>query len=164
MTKTNMGVAIKLLRGIEYIRWYAQENYKKSRGLGSSSPQEFLDKIATPMYTHALKSIKRDFNGIPIMIAWQAVNPGELQRLNNRFSEQLEVDFYNNMFMRSKEALSGYMNNKWYFLNVHNMFEGSPSQDIGTHLSNKGHELVSDIIAKELSQIIPDLLPISVGQ
>lgn len=154
MTKTNIGIALKFLFGYDYLLKYAESQYRQHRELPDTSPDQFLDEIVIPMYVDALKSIKRDFSGIPIMIAWQAISTHEIE-----FSEQLlRENFYNDMFERSKAELTGYMNDEWYFLNVHHMFDDKYRPDIATHPTNRGHTMISNVIAAHLSEIISRLV------
>ena len=152
MNRTNVGLALKMLVDYPYYEARAYDGYKKSRGLSSGRPEgmsgkqkQDLVRQTSEFYIHALKSIKRDFEGVPIMVAWQAVAPHQLVRF-----ESYGDDFYNQMFEKARFALEGYSNQEWYFVNVHRRFERDPRPYIGTHLSDEGHVLVGDFIARAI--------------
>ena len=78
---------------------------------------------------------------------WQAMAPDELAP----GSVVLGDNFYNKMFEEAKNQLGGYINAKWYFVNVHRHFAGEPRPPgIRAHLSDEGHVLVADLIAREI--------------
>ncbi|HQO35666.1 MAG TPA: hypothetical protein PLG59_13455 [bacterium] len=151
MTRTTLGYALKIMFCHEYFLNRARESYKSSRGLPNLSAQHFLDEVGIPFYIHSIRSIKRDFSGIPILLAWQAQNPSELDHLKGIYSD-LEEDYYNRMYEKVCSGLDGYMNATWSFINIHKIFENDPKPYIGTHLGNEGHKVVAEIIADKLSK------------
>ena len=119
-------------------------DYSTGNAASGKQKQDLL-RQTSEFYIHALKSIKRDFEGVPIMVAWQAVAPDELVRF-----ESFGDDFYNQMFQKVRFALQGYINQKSYFVNVHRRFEKDPRPYIRTHLSDEGHVVVGDVIARAI--------------
>ena len=150
MTKTNAGAALKIFFSSLYFQEKAKKEYAENRKISYVSHLDRLEKIAIPMYVHALESIKRDYMGVPIMVAWQAISPSRL----SQSEKELGYNFYNNMFETAKQRLNGYMNNRWYFINIHGMLENNPQQYIDVHLGNEGHRIVAGIIADEIEKIV----------
>jgi hypothetical protein len=147
MNRSNLGIALKLLVDYDDTLDRAKDGYRESRGVPSADMQAMFYTRVVPFYVHALKSIKRDYEGISVMVAWQALAPDEIAP----GTAVLGVDFYNRMFEEAKEQLAGYINTRWYFLNVHQRFEHeSRPTGIRGHLSDEGHVLVADLIAREI--------------
>jgi|GEM_PF-2705555 len=96
----------------------------------------------------SLKSIKRDFERIPIMVAWQAISPERLTQWQSDFN--FEKDFYNKMFETARSNLQGYLNEKWYFINIHRLLEGDPKPYIDAHLDDEGALVVAEMLAKAM--------------
>ena len=111
--------------------------------------QLFTD-VVEPLYINSIKSIKRDFPGIPVMIAWQAIEnaPDEFVPYGDPM-RTIETDFYNKMFEKAKAALTIYIDDKWIFLNVHKMFEDDPRL-FGFHMTKDAQAVVGDVIAQDL--------------
>lgn len=148
--KTRLGMAFKTAFSSSYFMDRAQQSYKESRGLDYTDNKRFFNEVVVPFYVSSMESIKRDFSGIPIMIAWQAKSKEEA----GNFEAELGTGYYNDMFERVSRKLDGYYNKEWYFINIHKMFEGDPRPEIATHLGNEGHKLVAGIIASELASAI----------
>lgn len=147
MTRTNMGIALKLLFSYDYFFRRAQESYRANRGIECSSPKDCLSELSLPLYVGAMQSIKRDFMGIPILIAWEASDM-------RKFDPEMGADFFNRMFEEIQRRLSRYMNDDWYFINVNAMFERDPDPSVGAHIGNKGHEIVSKLLADHVMDFI----------
>jgi len=96
-----------------------------------------------------LQSIKRDFLGIPVVLAWQAVAPKEFP-----YAEGWSAKGYDAFYAAVKSALEGYMNDDWLFINVHQHFLHDPKPYIGTHLGNEGHIAVADLIAERMAPLV----------
>jgi hypothetical protein len=150
MTKTNLGYAIKTTFFYNYYVERAAKLYRQNVGITATDRRRALETVVIPLYVHALKSIKRDFSGIPIMVAWQAIGQDEIA-----FHEQeLGEDFYDRFFTAAMHATNGYMNTGWYYLNVHAALAENPQPYIQTHLGDKGHEIVAMMIAEALLPVI----------
>jgi len=154
MTRTNVGFALKGFFDFDYFVERGREGYIVHRGLRFSGKREMFDRYAIPFFIHALKSIKRDFPGIPIVLAWQAVElaPDEFAPFGNP-REVLGNDFYNGMYERAKQELNGYMNQEWFFINVHQSLT-QDSRHIGFDLTEEGQVIVADAIAPMLGAAI----------
>jgi len=111
---------------------------------------QFFDQAIVPLYVSSLKSIKRDFPGIPIMIAWQAIetDPDEFAPYGDPL-KKFGVDFYNKMFERAKAETKDYRDDRWIYLNVHRMYQ-SDLRLFGFHLTPEAQAIVGDAIAQRL--------------
>jgi len=112
--------------------------------------KKFFDQAVVPLYIHSLKSIKRDFPGIPIMVVWQAIEnePDEFGPYGDpkrKFGE----NYYNEMFERAKAATQSYLDDKWVYLNVHRMYDPDPRL-FGFHMTPEAQAVVGDAIAQRL--------------
>jgi hypothetical protein len=156
MRRTSLGLGIKVAFGWDHFKRRSIESYQKARGLKIYSTEQALDGLATPLLVHALKSIKRDFEGVPIMVAWQAVDKemGILQRKNIISGP----GFYDHMYERCRSELGGYLNDQWYFFNVHRVAEEQPRLGLQTHLSDSAHQVVGLLLAGRVDQVMPALL------
>ena len=76
------------------------------------------------------------------MLAWQAIAPTSIQHIRTNY-DQLDDNFYNDMYDRVKQSVIGHVNDKWYFLNVHKRNESAPHHGIDTHLNDEGALLVA---------------------
>lgn len=110
-------------------------------------------EIATPLYIKAFKSIKRDFDAIPIMIAFQPIDFRVLPD-SNQLGEE-----YTDMINRTMQACKGYKNSDWYFVNLRNYWNennlwAKGKLGNGLHLSTIFQEVVSKKLTVELEPII----------
>lgn len=158
---THFGIALKQLFP-SYLLHRAREAYKNGRGMHYDKTQPFLDEYAVPFYVESLKSIKRDFDGVPIMIAWQIMQSESLK--HPYIIGELRPDFYNDMFRQAEEALRGYRNDSWIFFNTNEAVDLTQNVDFATHLSNKGHAVVADLLAKQILANATLLNNFNVGQ
>ncbi len=144
-TKTYFGVAAKQLFPNYFLK-RARDAYAAARPLPYADTQAFTDGYVVDFFVDSLKSIKRDFEGIPIMVAWQAIKTEPIRKHRNVVGT-LRPGFYNDVYEKAKSRLQGYINDKWIFVNVHKILENDPSPDINTHLSNRGHTVVARLLA-----------------
>ena len=100
-----------------------------------------------------MKSIKRDFDGVPIMVAWQAV----LQELEHLRSE-LAPDFYDKMYERTQHELLGFMNDQWHFINIHQLGRSMVQGHFECHLDDTAHAIVGNIYADQIEGLIPGII------
>lgn len=160
MNRTNLGVSLKFLVDYPHLSEQSKIGRRASRGLPTEDVGTMFHDRVVPFYIHALKSIKRDFQGVPVMVAWQALAPEEVQPWDDRLGD----DFYNQMFERARQELEGYLNPAWFFLNVHHHFEAEPRPaGIRTHLTGEGHQLVADLIAREIGARVLGMTSIDAG-
>ena len=148
MCRTRIGIALKALFAPSYFLDKARMTYQTNGAFDTSSKAAFFEKTVSPMYLDALRSIKRDFMGVPIMIAWQAY-PSSTDN-----EKDLGSGYYDKMFEDTRRGLTGYINDDWYFINVHKIFEDDPKDYIDVHLRNEGHKIVADILAEQIIKII----------
>jgi hypothetical protein len=99
--------------------------------------------VALPTYVHALRSIKRDFQGIPMMVMFQAID----WRQAFPFVDQE----YDDWTGRTEAQLKGHVNNDWIFYNLHQEWK---KRDLfkkavlyyGLHLPSGMQEIVADMV------------------
>jgi hypothetical protein len=121
----------------------AQRHYQEQ----ITAKHNTLYETVIPLYVHSLQSMKRDFMGIPLVIAFQPLNVPD--------------HHYEIMVKRVTEELTGYMNDKTYIFDLYanwkenNFYPGSLIDSV--HLSNEGHELVTEKLKKLLYPIVRGL-------
>jgi hypothetical protein len=116
-----------------------------------SSDKEFFDRYIVPLYINSLKAIKRDFPGVPIMVARQAIEsiPDEFMTYGDA-KNKLGIDFYDKMWARAMGELNNYIDSKWIFLDIHKMYEDD-QRIFGLHLTEEAQEIVADAMAQKLA-------------
>jgi hypothetical protein len=128
-------------------------------GLRYSSEKEMLWKFLVPRYVDSLKSIKRDFDGIPVVVARQVVAENEfrppVQPVDARavFGEH----FYDEMYARIQRELRSYVNTDWRFPDCHaraQTFGSLEREDFGIHLTDRGQIVMAFYMAEELAPLI----------
>lgn len=152
MRQTNLGVALKIALDLNYFNRLASAKYQKDTGVSGLTPKGLMEQVALPAYVDALKSIKRDFRGIPIAIVWQAMAQTEIAT----FQKLLSSDFYDAMFNKSKSSLEHYMNDKWVFANFYAKTQQltgdctAKNSCIAVHSADEGQEITANFIASTL--------------
>ncbi|HEY5999016.1 MAG TPA: hypothetical protein VI078_06880 [bacterium] len=153
MRRTSIGLGIKLAWGWEHFRARAEQSYKAARGQRTDTIRQVVADNVIPRIVHSLRSIKRDFDGVPIVVAWQAardeVKAGDAA---------MGPGFYNVMYNRIEREVVGFMNERWMFVNVHRLSASMPNGPFGTHLDDAGHEAVGTFLAGRIGTVMPDLL------
>ena len=103
------------------------------------------------LYVHALKSIKRDFQGIPMVIAFQP---------HMHFPPQY-VGYYDYLTETATRKLKNYINEKWHFFKVEDEFREkgflNPNYIGVVHMTNNGHRAASEYLCKQLVPIINEI-------
>lgn len=154
MCKTSIGLGIKIGFGWPHFQRQARQSYANAASLRwPGSVQQMVDDSITPRLVHSLKSIKRDFDGVPVMVAWQ---PIRMELIHVK--DILPAGFYDRMYERTRDALSGYMNGEWFFVNVHQMGVKEPKAGFETHLDDQAHALVGQVLSDQVGALIPDLI------
>jgi hypothetical protein len=153
MRRTSLGLGVKIAFGWDYFLKRSKEGYLAARGLKAGSMQEFLDAYVTPLLVHSLKSIKRDFEGVPILLAWQ---PALLEF--PLLQDGISREFYDRMYEQTRRAVAGYRNDRWFFLNVHQYGAERPQLGLETHLDDANHAIVGKLLAGQIEQVMPVLL------
>ncbi len=156
-TKTGIGNAIRVLNLAKY------SNGASIRYVKRHSGPEY--KLGADLYIHALKSIKRDFRGIPIVTAIQPVDFD-----NNPFYQPLQ-EKYEQLSQRLSDELSDYYNDDWFFIDIQNDWKSkdlftSPPQYLKDvcHLNDAGHVVVTELLAPELGRIVLDTTSQETGE
>jgi hypothetical protein len=144
------------LKDLFYRKTYEQianNRYLQRRGLTAETfSVEVYKTISIPMMLRGLQNIKKDFDGIPIFLAWQAIAPAEVAQ------HEITNEIYDGFFEQVKAALTGYVNDDWGFLNVHAAFEADPKPYIATHLGDPGQEIIAAMLAKKLVPMLDKIV------
>ncbi len=139
---------VSLLTGIQISgarRLYlAREKYIQARNFADKDP---IFDVALPTYVHALKSIKRDFQGIRMLVMFQAVD----WRQAFPFAD-LE---YGQFTGAAEKRLTGYLNDKWYFLNMHSIWKQENLYEkgvmfYGMHLTDYLQAFVTEEVMRQV--------------
>lgn len=102
-------------------------------------------------YVNALKAIKRDFLGIPVLVVYQPT--------------LAYADTYYRVFRAAAtKDLKGYINDDWYFFDLQAAIEERnlmtkvlvPNDDC--HASDEGHVIISDILEPYLVRLVRTLI------
>lgn len=157
---TKIGLALRILE-LGSVDDYFDSTFA-SRFPPTFSEQETLRKVKIPAYVHALKTIKRDFEGIPIMVAYQPylLRPGRGTEHGGPRDELIttrlaEYEIFRNQAMA---RLRSYQNGDWIFFDTHQFMDetylksadpAKVSPD-GVHLTAREQGMV----AKEMSRRI----------
>lgn len=150
MTKTTIGYGIKYALYPKYFEQRAHESYEASRGLTKRDPNLFLKKIVTPLYIHALRSIRRDFDQIPILVVWQALHQSELE-LHRKMVPELDANFYEKMFDQVSTELS---DDGWYLENFNAFNMRDPHPGVAVHPNDEGQIILANFIFEKLSAVL----------
>lgn len=124
-----------------------------------SLPEELSHVIAA--YVHALKTIKRDFAGIPMFVAYQPY----MARLDDRgfagFSTDTMEDYlrlYPLFIEETRNALAGYLDDDWTFFDVHGWYGqtmlGTRPPGDGVHLDDELQVIVGEEVARRLVPLV----------
>lgn len=124
--------------------------YQKERGMLGL---DRVNEIAQPLYAHAFQSIKRDFLGIPILIAFQPIDFRMLPE------SQWLGDEYWNMIDKTIAETREYINDEWHYVNLRRFWN---EQNLwsrgklgnGLHLPTIFQKIVSDQLADKLEPLI----------
>jgi len=140
-----LGIAIRVLNSPDIAKRAKQEYEDSYAYPGAPSGQE----RAARLYVHALRSIKRDFDGIPVALAFQPYNMPSAD-----FARKLQ-----SVTDSVRREVDGYINDKWYFIDVQAEFRkrGIPSSEAfvtSVHLSNRGQQAATDVLADALLPVI----------
>ena len=135
--------SVKQLLGINAVdptvrkNYLIRQEYNSARGFAG---KDRLFEVALPNYVHALQSIKRDFEGIPMIVMFQAID----WRQAYPYLDDEYADFTN----RAERQLKNYLNDRWCFIDYHQHWKENKWFDkaelfFGLHLTNELHELVA---------------------
>jgi hypothetical protein len=158
--RTKFGSLVRFLYLDEYIRDW-QQSYVVSREAPHDGPisqderkrrhdviktapiADVIKTIGVPLYIHSLESIARDFAGIPVYAVFQPMGKilSEYDYLRKEVSE------------RAKGVIIYDMQVDWI---KNNFYPGSFVSSDLVHLSNVGHQLVTDYLASLLLPFVRD--------
>lgn len=125
---------------------------------GRLTGMAFYDKVAHPYLVHGLKSIKRDFCGLPIAVVRQAIHYGE-----NRFYESwYGPGIYDRWWKDAQADVARYVNDEWYFYDFHweahardnSDIAGFVPESLAIHLDDPGHVLAALLLSNFLEPIV----------
>jgi len=166
--ETSVGLALRSLSFNRYAGVGAQKytsRYPDLTKVGGGFDQTdekqlatVLENLTKPLFIHAFKSIKRDFQGIPIMIAWQAYMFPIDKPLDPSIDVTIPVPIYfklyENLRRSAERELRGYMNDAWYFFDTHEYYHKHLADKFGpgdgVHLTDDKAAVITDVLAKEL--------------
>jgi hypothetical protein len=118
--------------------------------------KEFFERVVKAGYYEAMKSIKRDFQGVPMVIAWQAVLPTEFDQAPH-LREKLGDAFYADWFGETQRVLRGYVNDEWYFIDANAYMFAHPDVNTGTHEGDAGQDVLARYMADRLTPVVKHL-------
>ncbi len=145
-----------LFFGPEYRR-IAINRYRRQFGhvpMGEAGGnRKSIDGIAVPLQAHALKSIKRDLLGIPIVVAWQYTNKTDIS------GNDLTEEIYDHMFDQVRDQSLGHCNDDWLFTNTHAMLRQMADPALGSaHLTPKGHTVVAGLLLEPMYEVLQKVI------
>jgi hypothetical protein len=152
---TSLGFAIRSLFVGRYER--AERAEYISRFMTAKEAADEPWKGIVPTYVNAHKSIKRDFSGIPMLMAFQPYMARPTNRGRSYLSAKDIPEYikrYETFIEKSSEQLTGYMNDKWIIFNVHefyalNLLEKFPPGD-GVHLDDEKQRIIGEELARRV--------------
>lgn len=136
-----------------YFYKLGKDRFKKDSRIKNISKREIFDKIIIPNTVDTLKSIKRDFMGIPIIFTLQITDKETVTHFVNDLGE----DYYNDFFIKIKQNTFGYYNNNWFFINAHKFFENEEKPYFSTHLANEGHDFLSTFLSQQITNYLKNI-------
>lgn len=133
------------------IRTISDRDMNKYNESYRAGPSPDVHGIIIRQFVDALKSIKRDFQGIPMLIIYQP-------------TWTYYGDFYPIFRAEATRELKGYVNDDWYFFDLQAIVEKQwlfskifvPNDDC--HASDAGHVMISDILEPDLTKLVRTLI------
>lgn len=147
MTRTNIGTGLKIATGYVYLKQQGITDYQNITHQHYLDANEAIDKMAIPMFVNAMKSIKRDFNGVPIVVVWQPVAEKQKRELYNLGFKE---GFYENAFQRIPNELKGYYNDYWWFMDIDSLVKGRKDGVYTVHMDDAAQKVVAKMIADQI--------------
>jgi len=168
--KTSLGLAIRSFS----IGGYAVESNAQFTGRfpkASARPasltdeaylSDALENITLPQYIHAFQSIRRDFPGVPIMIANQAYMFAPDQPVDPSMDVVMPVPLYFKMYERlrrgAERALAGYGQGEWMFFDAHEYYQKHLAARFkpgdGVHLTDDKTDVFADLIGERAFPVL----------
>ena len=150
---TGLGLAIRTTFIADYEE-AAAKDYRQ-RFLSDDEIVTARFKGVVPQYVHAHKSIKRDFSGIPILVAYQPYmarpgNRGQAGMTDAQIAEYLPR--YEAFIKETSQQLRGNMNDEWLFFNAHAFYQERMLKDFdpkdGVHMSDEKQQIFGAELAR----------------
>jgi hypothetical protein len=121
----------------------------KARRYRYNADASVFGRLTVPFFIHALKSIKRDFCGIPIVVVFQPIDWREFDVFMPRE--------YATMQRQAQNELAQYINGEWLFLNgqdywLRHLVSADRPLPAGIYLNGRGQEAMARWIAGQLAQ------------
>lgn len=153
--KTRLGPALGLLLSGRGGAERARRRYEEQRGVAWSTmpPERLLSEVAVGQTVAALRSIKRDFAGVPVAVVWQPVGAAWEAGLVAR--RGLPAGFYARAFAAVKAGLDGYRDGRWLFLDADAALAKEPGFEAAVHLDDAGQDKVAALLAPRLLPLLP---------
>ncbi len=148
MERTPIGSFKKNIYDPDFFIQAGREGYKRHRGIQWSDIREMMNDRAIPFFISAMKSIKRDQRGVPILVMWQGATQEEIDAFGAP-ERVLEKGFYKNMYTRAKSELTNYVDNGWAFVNVNDV-AASESRPISADPNQDMQRFIARIVASEI--------------
>jgi hypothetical protein len=152
---------------------------RQTTGIGDIGEKMYRE-LALASFVESVKSVKRDFQGVPIVVAWQALGSiatgpeADAPRVRNSllYDNWFDIDnVYERFYGEQQEALQGYMNDDWWFIYTDERINERRAagtvelkeSSIAVHLDDLGHKLVADILHDELLDVVEERLAAKAG-
>ena len=139
-----------------------------------TDPLAFYQRAILPNIILSFKAMKREFCGLPIVLARQIWGEPAAQSiwLEEKYGMQgkLSRPLYDDWWIKSQAALRGYLNDKWYFLDAEkdiwshvkgskiNWIDGKTydlePNALGVHLNNQGQRFLTEWLTPQLEAIV----------
>ncbi len=157
VNNTPLGLSLRAWRINGYVteaRRRYLENFPEVK-----TEMEAFSQIAEPLFVHALRSIKRDFRGIPIFLAYQPMMIDFEPHFNSQepFERSSSRYFMYERFIReTRQQLEGYLNREWRFVNLHQYYKTHlarrfpPDPRDRVHMSDGVQAAMAGVIGGEL--------------
>lgn len=161
MRNTRVGQALRLLFAPSAVDDWKNEFQSRFHREHSAADIDLL----VYDYLHALKTIKRDFSGIPLMVAFQPY----LHRVGNRGRGGLpdsaissHLANYDHFRKATKKVIQDDPSQEWLVLDLHQKFESEYLPEVnfsggatdGVHLSDVEHQRVADALFDHAQQLL----------
>lgn len=172
--ESSLGLALRSM-DVKREAALAREEYLSRFPPVAKEPNAVVDQLVIPNYVQALQSMKRDFQGIPFVVAYQPYGLAEnsttfqgfLTNENKQvvqFNKEFRMDvaagvdaylaLYERFMAQTKAQLNGYVNDQWLFLNPHAYVRetllGYDALGDGIHYGNEVQSKIAQHIAADL--------------
>lgn len=151
MERTPIGSFVKNIYDPDFFIQAARDGYKRHRGIQWSDMREMMNERAIPFFISAMKSIKRDQPGVPILMVWQGAAQTEIEAFGDP-ERILGKGFYKNMYSRAKSELTDYVDKEWRFIDI-NELAARDSRSISADPNRQMQEFIARAIATDVAAV-----------